>query len=284
MQPRESTANSHADMHVLAVIPARYASTRYPGKPLLAETGKYLIQHVYERVRRAARVRECLVATDDARIADASRSFGGAAEMTRDDHVSGTDRIAEVVARRRSGGGAGRRLSDDDLILNVQGDEPELEPEYLDRLVRRMESDTAPCGTLACPFPSDADPADPNAVKVVLDRSGRALYFSRALIPYVRDVQDAARHRDVVLLHLGVYAYRVRFLLELAAGEPTTLERIEKLEQLRVLETGHTMAVEVVPSACVGIDTPQDYQQFVRRWRAASHESEAGAAPRAGRA
>lgn len=268
-------------MHVLAVIPARYASTRCPGKPLLAETGKYLIQHVYECVQRAARVRECTVATDDARIADAVRSFGGAVEMTRDDHVSGTDRIAEVVTRRLRES-TGRRLSDDDLVLNVQGDEPELEPEYLDRLVRRMELDTAPCGTLACRFPAGADPVDPNAVKVVLDRAGRALYFSRALIPYVRDVQDAARHRDVVLLHLGVYAYRVRFLLELAGGEPTTLERIEKLEQLRVLETGHALAVEVVPSACVGIDTPQDYRHFVQRWQANSAGLGANAASQRG--
>ncbi len=247
-------------MDVVAIIPARYGSTRFPGKPLARETGKYLIQHVVEQVRQARGIRRCLVATDDARIEAAVREFGGQAVMTRPDHPSGTDRIAEVV-RRLDG-------AEDDIILNVQGDEPEIEPATLDKLAARLAGEGADCptATLACPFPSDADPRDSNCVKVVVNRAGRALYFSRALIPYPRD-GDGGGARDRWRLHLGVYAYRRGFLLKLAGWEPGVLEQIEKLEQLRVLERGYAMAVEVVEHAAVGIDTPQDYEQFVARWR-----------------
>lgn len=247
-------------MDVVAVIPARYASTRFPGKPLARKTGKYLIQHVYERVLAARRIARCIIATDDARIASAVREFGGQVAMTRTDHPSGTDRIAEVV-RGLSG-------ADDDIILNVQGDEPEIEPAYLDRLAERLGREPLDCpiATLACPFPPDADPHDPNCVKVVLNSAGRALYFSRSLIPYPRDGGGGGAP-DRCLLHLGVYAYRRSFLLELAAWSPGVLERIEKLEQLRVLERGIALAVELVEHACVGIDTPQDYEQFVARCR-----------------
>lgn len=247
-------------MDVIAIIPARYASTRFPGKPLANETGKPLIQHVYERVAQARRVRRCIVATDDERIAAAVRSFGGDAVMTRPDHPSGTDRIAEVVR--------GLPTGDNDIIVNVQGDEPELEPEYLDRLAERLAREPAECpiATLACPFPADADPRDPNAVKVVVNSAGRALYFSRALIPYPRDAGAVGRPA-VCLLHLGVYAYRRSFLLKLAAWPPGVLEQVEKLEQLRVLERGVALAVEIVEHASVGIDTPQDYEQFVARQR-----------------
>jgi len=247
-------------MDVIAIIPARYASTRFPGKPLANETGKPLIQHVYERVAQARRARRCIVATDDERIAAAVRSFGGDAVMTRPDHPSGTDRIAEVV-RGLPGG-------DNDIIVNVQGDEPELEPEYLDRLTERLarEPGECPIATLACPFPADADPRDPNAVKVVVNSAGRALYFSRALIPYPRDAGAAGRPA-ACLLHLGVYAYRRSFLLKLAAWPPGVLEQVEKLEQLRVLERGVALAVEIVEHASVGIDTPRDYEQFVARQR-----------------
>lgn len=247
-------------MDVIAVIPARYGSTRFPGKPLASKTGKYLIQHVYERVKQARLVRRCLVATDDERIAVAVRGFGGQAVMTRPDHPSGTDRVAEVV-RGLSG-------SDDDIILNVQGDEPEIEPAYLDRLVQRLAAEPPDCpmATLACPFPAGADPSDPDCVKVVLNSAGRALYFSRALIPYARDVGALGRS-GACLLHLGVYAYRRPFLLTLAGWKPGVLEQIEKLEQLRVLERGTPLAVEIVEKACIGIDTPLDYERFVARHR-----------------
>ena len=275
-------------MNAVAIIPARYGSTRFPGKPLLRETGKYLIQHVYERVAAARRITRCLIATDDERIAAAVAEFGGQAVMTRPDHPSGTDRIAEVV--RKHPGDA------DDIILNVQGDEPEIDPTALDRLVARLEAEvgpaslpaaagtearpTYPVATLACPFAPDADPRDPNAVKVVTNLRGHALYFSRSLLPYVRSqAADAQAGIRPWLLHLGVYAYRRAFLLEYAGWEPTPLETLEKLEQLRILEHGVPLAVELVERASPGVDTPEDYARFVARWRART-EPAAGRAAR----
>ncbi|QOJ15265.1 MAG: 3-deoxy-manno-octulosonate cytidylyltransferase [Planctomycetia bacterium] len=251
---------------VLAIIPARFASTRLPGKPLLRETGRFLVQHVVERVRLATSVKRCLVATDDIRIAEAVRSFGGDAVMTRSDHPTGTDRLAEVVSATRDGPGS----RDSDVILNVQGDEPEIEPGYLDALVERMAAADAetPMATLACPFPADADPADPAAVKVVLDSAGRALYFSRAMIPHRRG--SGAPRSPGLHLHVGVYAYRRAFLLEYSGWPSGMLEGIEQLEQLRVLERGRRIAVAVVPRAAPGIDTPADYARFVERWRGAA--------------
>ena len=247
-------------MQVVAIIPARFGSTRFPGKPLAKQTGKFLIQHVYEQVIAARRVDRCIVAADDERILEAVRSFGGEATMTRADHPSGTDRIAEVVR--------GLDGAPDDIILNVQGDEPEIEPDYLDRLVECLAADQAcPVATLACPFPASADPRDPNCVKVVCNRHGRALYFSRALVPWLPE-HDAPPEDHDWLLHLGAYAYRRAFLLEFASWAASPLERIERLEQLRVLENGHAMAVTVVPGACAGIDTPEDYEQFVARHQA----------------
>lgn len=247
-------------MDVVAIIPARYGSTRYPGKPLANQTGKFLIQHVYEQVTAATRVRRCIVATDDERIVAAVRSFGGEAAMTRADHPSGTDRVAEV-ARQMVG-------APEDIILNVQGDEPEIDPGYLDRLVVRLAAEEdCPVATLASPFAAGSDPADPNCVKVVRSRAGRALYFSRSLVPYPRDARGVSDPSGW-LLHLGVYAYRRGFLLEIAARRPSPLERVEQLEQLRVLEHGYALAVEVVEQASVGIDTPEEYQRFVERWQA----------------
>lgn len=244
-------------MTAIAVIPARYASTRLPGKPLLRDTGKYLIQHVCERIAQARSIQGMIVATDDGRIAEAVRSFGGQVVMTRADHVSGTDRVAEVAERL-----------DADLVVNVQGDEPEMEPAAIDRLVGLLqEQPQVRMATLACPFASSEDPSNPNKVKVVVDRQGRALYFSRALVPYPRDTQG--RPTDAVgpgwYLHLGIYAYRRDFLLHLAKMPPTPLEQCERLEQLRVLENGFKIAVGIVPQAAVGIDTPEDYAAFVQR-------------------
>ncbi len=247
-------------MHAIAVIPSRYGSTRLPAKSLLRETGKYLVQHVYERAAQAKRLSRVVVATDDQRIVDAVRSFGGEVVMTRSDHQSGTDRVAEVA--EQLGGGP------DALYLNVQGDEPEVAPLALDQLVERMAREGADCpmGTLACRFPPHLDATAPSTVKVVVSDAGRALYFSRSLIPYPRDGGELAPEWGP-LLHLGVYAYRRPFLLQLATWPPGTLEQIEKLEQLRVLQRGHPIAVEIVEHASVGIDTPRDYEQFVARWR-----------------
>lgn len=244
-------------MSVVAVIPARYASTRFPGKPLARETGKYLIQHVYERVRLARGLSRVIVATDDNRIFAAVREFGGEAAMTRADHASGTDRIAEVAAGL-----------DADVVLNVQGDEPEIEPSSIELLIELMRRrPEASMATLACPFPADADPADPNAVKVVVDHNGFALYFSRSLIPYPRDTSGTVDVPSNWLLHIGIYAYRRAFLLSYAGLRPSRLEQTEKLEQLRALENGHRLVVGWVERACVGIDTPADYQAFVSRVR-----------------
>ena len=264
-------------MNAVAIIPARFGSTRFPGKPLAHATGKFLVQHVCECVAQAHSIGRCLVATDDPRILDAVQSFGGEAMMTSSDHASGTDRIAEVIRRLSEPvapatlpalsepDAQARKQPVADIVLNVQGDEPEIDPAYLDRLVAALASQPdCPAATLACPFPSDVDPRDPNCVKVVRNRLGRALYFSRALIPYPRaDVE--ASDRSGWLLHLGVYAYRRAFLLEFAGWSPGALERTERLEQLRILENGYAMAVEVVERASVGIDTPEDYEKFVKR-------------------
>lgn len=242
-------------MKTVAIIPARYASTRFPGKPLARETGKFLIQHVVEQASRARSIDEVIVATDDQRIADAVHAFGGRAVMTREDHPSGTDRVAEVAEG-----------SDAELIVNVQGDEPELEPAYIDGLVQMMIANAdVPIGTLACPFAENGDPRDPNAVKVVVDRRGRALYFSRSLIPYPRDLKGTPSTPSGWLLHLGIYAYRREFLFKLAKLPPTPLEQSERLEQLRVLEHGYPLVVSVVEKASAGIDTPDDYAAFVAR-------------------
>ncbi len=248
----------------VAIIPARYASTRFPGKPLAAETGKPLIQHVVERVRRAIRVSRVLVATDDRRIADAVAAFGGHAVMTRDDHPNGTCRLAEVAA--------GLEPRDAQLIVNVQGDEPEIEPAVIDRLVDALAADfDAPMATVASPFADDEDPDDPHIVKVVLDQRGRALYFSRCPIPFVR--HDAAPPQQAGeapahLKHLGIYAYRRDFLLRYPTLPATPLEQTERLEQLRALEHGYAIATVVMPVRHHGIDTPEQYAAFVARCRA----------------
>ena len=238
-------------MKAVAIIPARYASTRLPGKPLLAETGMPLIGHVVEAAARADRLDAVYVATDDERIREAVEAFGGRAVMTRADHASGTDRLAEAAEALG--------LADDDIVVNVQGDEPEIDPGYIDRLVGLLVESGAPMATLAAPLDAEAA-ASPNHVKVVLAADGTALYFSRARIPYDRDGAGAD-----YLLHMGIYAYRKRFLAAFAALAPTPLERTERLEQLRALENGHRIAVGVVPAAAPGIDTPDDYAAFVRR-------------------
>ena len=239
-------------MNVAVVIPARFASTRLPGKPLLRATGKYLIQHVYERARQAAGV--VVVATDDARIADAVRGFGGTAVITRADHPSGTDRVAEAAAGL-----------DADVVVNLQGDEPLFDPAGVGQLIRLLgERPTADVATLAAPIRDVATYESPNAVKVVCDDGGRALYFSRSPVPFCRDAApdfhaDPPRYR----LHVGVYAFRRAALLRLAGLPPHPLEQAEKLEQLRWLGAGATVLVGSVPAAHRGIDTPEDYAAFV---------------------
>jgi 3-deoxy-manno-octulosonate cytidylyltransferase (CMP-KDO synthetase) len=239
------------------VIPARYASTRFPAKIVASETGRPLVQHVVDQVRRCRRIRDVVVAVDDARIAEALRPFGTRWVMTDPGHPSGTDRVAEVA-----------RGLEDQIVVNVQGDEPEIEPGMVDRLVERLEDGQDDMATAATPFPAGLDPADPNLVKVVMARDGRAMYFSRSAIPFWRDHDNsAAGAAPAYYLHLGIYAYRRDFLLRYAAWPPTVCESAEKLEQLRALEHGRSIYVLKVDRATHGIDTPEQYAAFVRRWK-----------------
>lgn len=242
-------------MRAIAVIPARFDSSRFRGKVLADRTGKPLIQHVYERARRASRVARLIVAADDDRIISAVRAFGGEAVMTRRDHPNGTSRIAEVAASL-----------DAEIIVNVQGDEPEIEPALIDLAIGSLvDHPDCSVGTLASPFAKGEDPSNPNIVKVVVDGSGRALYFSRALIPHDRDA--AGLPPPLPLKHVGLYVYRRAFLSQYVRLAPTPLEQAEKLEQLRMLEHGFKIAVAIGESHAHGIDTPEQYEAFVTRHR-----------------
>ena len=244
-------------MAATVVIPARYASTRFPGKMIAADTGRPLVQHVVDQCKKAKRVRNVIVATDDQRIVQALKPFGTIVTMTAPEHQSGTDRIWQVV-----------REWPGELVVNVQGDEPEIEPGVIDALVERMDSqegagdDIATAATL---FPAEADPGDPNLVKVVMRQDGQALYFSRSLMPYPRDPHNAAN--AAYYLHLGIYVYRWQFLRDFSKWPPSSLEQTEKLEQLRALEHGRSIYVVKVARATHGIDTPQQYAEFVKRWK-----------------
>ena len=235
------------------IIPARFASTRFPAKIIASETGKPLVQHVVEQVRRCRLVSRILVAIDDSRIADALSRFGTHCVMTSAAHPSGTDRIAEVASK----------LSDD-IVVNVQGDEPEIEPEIIDSLIERLQNSDDDMATAATPFPAGADPGDPNLVKVITAIDGRAIYFSRSVIPFARDKAGGAL--PAYYLHLGIYAYRRGFLLDFAKWKPTPLESAEKLEQLRALEHGRSIFVLKTSRAAHGIDTPEQYANFVERY------------------
>lgn len=238
------------------IIPARLASTRLPRKLLLRETGKSLIQHTYEAAQSASRPLGICVATDHSDIFDEVRAFGGQVEMTSPDAPSGTDRVAEVA----------RRMSDADIIVNVQGDEPEIAGGSIDLAIQLLEENpTAVMSTLATPIRRRKQLNDPACVKVTFDQHGKALYFSRSVIPCPRHWDDAllSSTPPTFYQHVGLYAYRRDFLLKLAAMSPSPLEQIEKLEQLRVLEAGYQILVGVVDEPTFGIDTPDDYRAFV---------------------
>lgn len=245
-------------MKTVIVIPARLASTRLPRKLLLAETGKTLLQHTFEAASQATLADEILVATDHADIADVVAGFGGTAVMTDPAAPSGTDRVAEAVANR----------TDVDLVVNVQGDEPELAGASIDLAIRMLaEDESCVMSTLACPIRSAAKLHDSACVKVVFDANHRALYFSRSPIPHPREDADAwlSAGDPHFFQHIGLYAYRADFLQQLAQMPPVELEKIEKLEQLRVLAAGHSIRVGVVEEAAPGIDTAEDYRGFVER-------------------
>ncbi len=240
-------------MKAIGIIPARYQSTRLPAKPLLRETGKYLIQHVWEQACRAASLDAVIIATDDERILQAAGEFGADARMTAASHQTGTDRIAEIAAGL-----------DCDIVVNIQGDEPEIEPAAINLAVSALqETPDAVMSTLAHRTSDPARAADPNVVKVVVGRDGRALYFSRAPIPCARDEGAGESY----LLHVGLYAYTKDFLLGYSKMPQTPLEEMEKLEQLRAIENGHIIQVAETSYEALGIDTPADYEAFVERCR-----------------
>jgi 3-deoxy-manno-octulosonate cytidylyltransferase (CMP-KDO synthetase) len=246
-------------LNTVAVIPARFASTRFPGKPLAMIDGRPMVEHVYQRARLARSVRRVIVATDDLRIATAVRAFGGEVRLTRADHPSGTDRLAEVAAGL-----------DCDVVVNVQGDLPLIDPAAIDEAVAPFANDSGLLITTLYRRITDAgDLKNPNIVKVALDRGGYALYFSRAPIPYIRDPRGGW---PPLYRHIGLYAYRRSALMVVAALEPTPLERAEGLEQLRALE--HGIRIKAVESGyeSVEVDTPDDLEQ-VRRLLAAPASS-----------
>lgn len=257
-------------MKTLVVIPARFGSTRFEGKPLKDKTGWPLIRHVYEQVKKASLVDHIIIATDDQRIMDVVHRFGGHAVMTSDKHPSGTDRIAEAVSKMDA---------KFDIIVNVQGDEPEIEPDVIDKIIRLHKKSGAFVSTMVCPFPADklngnGSPTDPSCVKAILGgpvkglKTARfALYFSRALAPYPRDTAGKLSDSTQYYMHIGMYAYSPKSLKAYVAMPQSFLEKTESLEQLRILENGHSIAVDIIPKGTPGIDTPEDYAAFIQRWK-----------------
>ena len=231
---------------VLGVIPARYASTRLPAKPLALLGGKPMVQHVYERARQAKTLDEVVVATDDERIVVAVSRFGGRAVMTSPDHRSGTDRIAEVA-----------RQTEAAIVVNIQGDEPLMRPEPIDQIVAFLQAHRAvPMATVMTRLARDEDAASPNVVKVVVDQDGYAMYFSRSVVPCKRQPSTAPYWK-----HLGLYGYQRDFLLRFPSLPPTPCEQAESLEQLRALEHGHRIKVLETTHDSIGVDTPDDLKR-----------------------
>jgi 3-deoxy-manno-octulosonate cytidylyltransferase (CMP-KDO synthetase) len=243
-------------MNIVAIIPARWDSTRFPGKILANKTGRPLIAHVYEQVCKAGSIDRVMVATDDRRIADACEAIGADFQMTRTDHETGSDRIAEVAERLEA-----------DIIVNVQGDEPEILPSHIDLAVKLLQDDDrADITTLSSIIDSKDELENPNVVKVVLDADKHAMYFSRWPVPYVRD-SSATEMRTLHRKHIGMYVYRRPALLKLTRLPLSPLEGCERLEQLRALENGMVIAVADVKHYAEGIDTPEQYERFVERFR-----------------
>ncbi|MBP9949918.1 MAG: 3-deoxy-manno-octulosonate cytidylyltransferase [Negativicutes bacterium] len=232
-------------MKILCVIPARYASTRLPGKPLADIVGKPMIQHVYERSAQATIPQQVVVATDDEKVFQAVQQFGGKVVMTSSEHQTGTDRLAEVASK----------YAEVDVIINVQGDEPLIDPKLIDELAQEFLNDTALQMASVMSIMDTEDYQNPNAVKVVTDLNNNALYFSRSLLPYPRVAGKANVYK-----HIGIYAYKKDFLLKFAKLEPTPLEQSESLEQLRALENGYKIKMIKTKSKFIGVDSIEDLQ------------------------
>ena len=232
-------------MKILCVIPARYASTRLPGKPLADIVGKPMIQHVYERSAQATIPQQVVVATDDEKVFQAVQQFGGKVVMTSSEHQTGTDRLAEVASK----------YAEVDVIINVQGDEPLIDPKVIDELAQEFLNDTALQMASVMSIMDTEDYQNPNAVKVVTDLNHNALYFSRSLLPYPRVAGKANVYK-----HIGIYAYKKDFLLKFAKLEPTPLEQSESLEQLRALENGYKIKMIKTKAKFIGVDSIEDLQ------------------------
>jgi 3-deoxy-manno-octulosonate cytidylyltransferase (CMP-KDO synthetase) len=252
-----------AQMKISAVIPARYASTRFEGKPLADILGRPMIQYVYEGVRQSKLIDEVIVATDDQRILEAVKSFGGNAVITSPTHSTGTDRVAEVARKLKS-----------EIIVNVQGDEPLIKGTIIDNAIRPLlTDDTVPMSTLITRIEEVKDWLNPHIVKVVVDQKNFALYFSRSPIPFPRDLNIGRLESHPfgtdrplpkkVFKHIGVYVFRRKFLLHFSKMKPTPLEKLEKLEQLRALENGYSIKVTPVDYEPICVDTPEDLQKVV---------------------
>ena len=241
-----------SNQHIIGVLPARWGSTRFPGKPLHIIAGKTLIQHVWERCQSATMLSEILVATDDERIASAVEDFGGKAVMTSPDHPTGTDRLAEAI----------QAIPQATHILNIQGDEPLIDPALIDELAQALIDDPAlHMVTAANPLdPADPAVADPNVVKVVLKQNGHALYFSRSPLPFFRNAVPGLQ----VLRHKGIYGYRRDFLETFVTWPPSPLEQAESLEQLRALENGANIRVLITDDTSPGVDTPEQALEIER--------------------
>ncbi|TDJ53934.1 MAG: 3-deoxy-manno-octulosonate cytidylyltransferase [Nitrospina sp.] len=248
----------------VAIIPARWASTRFPGKPLAQIQNKPMIQWVVEQAQKASRISEVIVATDDIRIVEAVHGFGGKAVMTSPDHATGSDRIAEVASGLKC-----------DIVVNVQGDEPLIPPQNIDQVVDTLEKDPSlSVATLMMAINDPDEIADPHVVKVVADQKGRALYFSRSPIPFHRDEwksgspEDLSKSNDKVMRqvykHIGLYAYTRSFVLELSRMAPTPLEQLEKLEQLRILEHGIPIQIGITEQPSMGVDHSEDLERVER--------------------
>ena len=285
-------------MKIIAVIPARYSSTRLAGKVLLKDTGKFLIQHTYEQASLAKLPDRVIIAADDEKIVSAAKSFGAECILTSVNHQSGTDRIAEVVQKLA---GSVQRTADsknlnaprstlnaDDIIVNVQGDEPEIDPANIDKVAKFLvDNPDYPMATLVAPFERAEDVANPNIVKVIIADSvqrtadsqklktqnsklkticRKAIYFSRSPIPYDRQ-SGGIGDLSLYLRHIGIYAYRKDFLLKITTLPQSPLEKTEKLEQLRAIENGYGILVGKIERTCDGIDTPEQYAEFVKRYK-----------------
>ncbi|HYP05360.1 MAG TPA: 3-deoxy-manno-octulosonate cytidylyltransferase [Bryobacteraceae bacterium] len=240
---------------ILGVIPARFASSRFPGKALAVIAGKTMLQHVFERARAARYLTQVIIATDDARIADAARSFGAPVRMTRGDHPSGTDRVAEIASADAA-----------EIIVNIQGDEPLIDPAAIDAAILTVADEKdVPMGTLMKRISDPADLSNPNVVKVITDLYGRAIYFSRLPIPFVRETSLDSLTR---FKHIGLYVYRREFLLSYSDLPVGPLEQAERLEQLRALENGFPIRVAETEYESLGVDTPEDFERVSKLFAA----------------